>query len=106
MDNFLRARTSDVRFSNELRRVDMRNTHWYNAGQRTRVVHETFAVPPGEAKTEEPKKKRQKRMKTTDSGNEKTATSDGSDTGVCWSDFERVPNTKAGEKGSCRPKKK
>lgn len=33
-------------------------------------------------------------------------TSDGSDGGACWSDYERVPGTKPGEKGSCRPKKK
>ena len=31
---------------------------------------------------------------------------DGSDGGVCWSDYERTPGTKEGEKGSCRPKKK
>ena len=31
-------------------------------------------------------------------------TSDGSDSGECWSDYERVTGTKAGEKGSCHPK--
>ena len=30
--------------------------------------------------------------------------SDNSDGGPCWSDHERVPGTKAGEPGSCRPK--
>ena len=30
--------------------------------------------------------------------------SDDTDSGPCWSDHERVPGTKAGEKGSCRPK--
>ena len=33
-------------------------------------------------------------------------TSDDTDAGACWSDHERVPGTKPGEKGSCRPKKK
>ena len=102
MDNFLKRRRSDVRFSNELRRVDMSTTSWYNAGQRYSVVRETFAAT-SDTKSEDytPKKKR---MKKTDSGGERSATSDGSDTGVCWSDFERVPGTKQGEKGSCRPK--
>ena len=105
MDNFLKRRQSDVRFSNELRRVDMSTTSWYNAGQRYNVVRETFAAT-SDTKSEDytPDKKKKKRMKKTDSGGEKTATSDGSDTGVCWSDYERVPGTKQGEKGSCRPK--
>ena len=33
-------------------------------------------------------------------------TSDNSDAGVCWSDYERVPGTEEGAKGSCRPKGK
>ena len=33
-------------------------------------------------------------------------TSDGSDGGPCYSDYERDPSKKAGEKGSCRPKSK
>lgn len=32
--------------------------------------------------------------------------SDDSDSGPCYSDYERTPGTKAGEKGSCRPKRK
>ena len=34
------------------------------------------------------------------------SSSDDSDSGPCWSDYERDPSKKAGEKGSCRPKKK
>ena len=111
MDNFLKRRQSDVRFSNELRRVDMSNTSWYNLGQRVTVTHHTFAAKPetksetkSNSKPEPTIKKKKKRMKKTESGGEKTATSDGSDAGVCWSDYERVPGTKQGEKGSCRPK--
>ena len=105
MDGFLKRRQSDVRFSNELRRVDMSATNWYNAGTRINVIHETFAVKKESNESEEPaKKKKKKRTKKTESGNEKSATSDGSDSGICWSDYERTPNTVAGTKGSCRPK--
>ena len=45
------------------------------------------------------KKGKDGKMKLTDG-----ETSDGSDSGVCWSDYERVPGTEAGSKGSCRPK--
>lgn len=84
MDNFLKRRQSDVRFSNELRRVDMSTTSWYNAGQRYSVVRETFAAT-SDTKSEEPApKKKKKRMKKTDSGGERSATSDGSDGGPCW----------------------
>jgi hypothetical protein len=37
---------------------------------------------------------------------ENRSSSDDTDAGACWSDHERVPGTKPGEKGSCRPKKK
>lgn len=110
MDNFLKRRRSDVRFSNELRRVDMSNTSWYQSGQRFNVVRETFSAGSSDTKSDTksedaaPNKKKKKRMKKTESGGEKSATSDGSDDGVCWSDYERVPGTKQGEKGSCRPK--
>ena len=33
-------------------------------------------------------------------------TSDGTDGGVCWSDYERTPGTTEGAEGSCQPKKK
>jgi hypothetical protein len=36
----------------------------------------------------------------------KRESSDDSDSGPCYSDYERTPGTKAGEKGSCRPKGK
>jgi hypothetical protein len=85
----------------------MSNTHWYNAGQRVTVLHETFSASAenkSDSKPEPTIKKKKKRMKKTESGNEKSATSDGSDGGPCWSDYERVPGTVAGTKGSCRPK--
>ena len=92
MDNWIKNRRSDVRFSNELRRVDMKNTSWYNAGQRVNVVRETFSAAKeyksdskSESKKPEPTiKKKKKRMKKTESGNEKSATSDNSDGGPCW----------------------
>lgn len=79
MDNWIKRRRSDVRFQNELNRVDMYpNTSWYNTGARFNVVHETFSVSsaasaPAEEAPE--KKKKKKRKKTTESGNEKSATS-------------------------------
>lgn len=87
MDQWISRRRNDVRFSNELRRVDMSNTHWYNAGQRVTVLHERFSASAGtksDSKPEPTIKKKKKRMKKTESGNEKSATSDGSDGGPCW----------------------
>ena len=92
MDGWLQRRTSDVRFSNELRCVDMSNTNWYNSGQRVTVHRETFSAKMDyktESKSDSKpeatiKKKKKKRMKKTDSGGEKTATSDGSDGWPCW----------------------
>ena len=108
MDSWLQKRRSDERFAHELRRVDMGNgSSWFRAPPRVVVTsHHTFAAESDYESKTEPTKKKKKRMKKTDSGGEKSATSDGSDGGVCWSDYERTPNSKEGEKGSCRPKKK
>lgn len=57
----------------------------------------------GEKKTDTPKKSKKRKSDKKSGGD---STSDGSDDGPCWSDYERVPGTKEGEKGSCRPKKK
>ena len=86
MDQWISRRRNDVRFSNELRRVDMSNTRWYNAGQRVTVLHETFSASAGTKSDSKPEPtiKKKKRMKKTESGNEKSATSDGSDGGPCW----------------------
>lgn len=51
---------------------------------------------PKKKKDSSPKKKRKK--------SEGSATSDGSDSSPCWSDYERTPGTEEGAKGSCRPK--
>ena len=101
---FLNRRRGDARFTNERRvtgvSTSMRsfddnnpmNAVWYAASKREsglkRTV-ETFAV----------KKDEDGKKKLTEG-----ETSDNSDAGVCWSDYERVPGTKEGEKGSCRPK--
>ena len=75
MDGWLQNRRQDVRFSNELRRVDMGGTSWYNAGQRVVVSHHTFAATADSNSKPEPtiKKKKKKRMKKTESGNERSA---------------------------------
>lgn len=92
MDRFLASRRADPRFANE-RRVTMGSEPWYaSAPRRSGVVKRsshTFAV----------KKDKDGKKKLTDG-----ETSDGTDSGVCWSDYERTPGTKEGEKGSCRPK--
>tara|TARA_Y100000389_G_scaffold202240_1_gene246977 strand:+ start:1266 stop:1619 length:354 start_codon:yes stop_codon:yes gene_type:complete len=99
---FLQRRRADARFQNERRVTGVVARHstfdapnassWYNAPRRNtglkRTV-ETFAM----------KKGKDGKMKLTDG-----ETSDGSDSGVCWSDYERVPGTEQGAKGSCRPK--
>ena len=104
MDRFLASRRADPRFANE-RRVTMGSGTasttaastgaWYaSAPRRSGIVKRSshrFAV----------KKDKDGKKKLTDG-----ETSDGTDSGVCWSDYERVPGTKEGEKGSCRPKKK
>jgi len=104
MEGFIASRLADSRYRS--RRVDAfaslvsDERAWYESSLK-RERH-TFAMADGDgAKKDsaksEPKKKKKKAL--TDG-----ETSDGSDSGVCWSDYERTPGTKEGEKGSCRPK--
>ena len=90
---FLARRRADPRFAHERSAPSVvSNASWYNeprreSGLKRRV--ETFAI----------KKDKDGKKHLTEG-----ETSDGSDSGVCWSDYERTPGTKEGEKGSCRPK--
>ena len=99
-----------------MRRVDTKKRvgeSWYTAGARHTTTKHLFSASQGSGESEKSEKseketkkktKKEKRRKKTESGNEKTATSDGTGNGVCWSDYERVANTTTGAKGSCRPK--
>ena len=114
MERFLTARAADKRFANE-RRVTMESTSWYSTQKYTfsasqhKSESNTHTMTPHKG-DDSPKKKKRKRK----SGEafseakkkklENRTSSDDSDSGPCWSDYERTPNTKAGEKGSCRPK--
>ena len=127
MDGFLFRRVADARFKNE-RRVTVGGGSggggsgggtWYLASARpTHVTHHTFSdyksgdsnhkMTPHKGDDDGPKKKK-KKAKGEFSESKKEAltnrtSSDDSDGGPCWSDYERVPGTKAGAKGSCRPK--
>ena len=104
MDHFIRRRVSDPRFGNT-RPVNM-GVPWYQqqagnyeppASVGLTTTRHNFAAKTRsmtEKEKSEPKKKKRKK----DGG----ATSDGSDS-PCWSDYERTPGTKEGEKGSCQP---
>lgn len=116
MERFLQQRTSDPRYRQAQARVDMPTQHWYHnapvAGEDAALRARRFPVQQHvfSAKTEEktaearsddkPKKKR----KHENPRNDGSATSDNSDRGECQSDYERVPDTTYGSKGSCRPK--
>lgn len=119
MDAWIARRRTDVRFRNEMRRVEMPSTApWYASAEGTKVTHHTFSAKTESsamhAKKEasshsssdgeggKAKSKKKKKRKREDKGG--SSTSDGSDGGPCWSDYERVPNTVEGTKGSCRPK--
>ena len=100
---FLQRRGADPRFANERR---VRGVAGMGAGTTAAdVCRAWYAAPARESglkrtvETFAMKKGKDGKMKLTDG-----ETSDGSDGGVCWSDYERVPGTKEGEKGSCRPK--
>ena len=66
---------------------------WFNVGRHNANAGKLKRKKDSEEFTESTKKKLRERE-----------TSDSSDSGECWSDYERVPGTKAGEKGSCQPK--
>ena len=104
MDAFLERRMKDGRYrlNTRMPAPPTAVTSWYetpefaNASRGTSVllggpVRANAAKPFSEAKKKEL---------------ENRDTSDGSDGGPCWSDYECTPGTEAGEKGSCRPKKK
>lgn len=106
MDHFLARRMNDGRYRlNVTRAPSTAATSWYESTEFANfangstsvilssngsVVRHNSSKPYSEAKKRE--------LESRD-------TSDGSDGGPCWSDYERVPGTEAGEKGSCRPKK-
>ena len=98
---FLARRRADPRFTNERGVsgvVDVApalpglSSAWYRESSREtglkRTVYEAAV-----------KKDKDGKSKLTEG-----ETSDNSDAGVCWSDYERVPGTEEGAKGSCRPK--
>lgn len=66
---------------------------WFNVGRHNANAGKLKRKKGSEEFTESTKKKLRERD-----------TSDSSDSGECWSDYERVPSKKAGEKGSCQPK--
>ena len=95
---FLARRRADPRFTNELAVAPVGPTmsYWFSQGTREtsqpgmkRTVHQAAV-----------KKDKDGKKHLTEG-----ETSDGSDGGVCWSDYERTPGTEEGAKGSCRPKK-
>ena len=120
METWLARRTSDSRFQNERRVTGTSGGNWYLAGQRFKRETHTFSaseyksgddnrkMTPHKGDSSPKKKKKRKSGEAfTESEKKKLenrTSSDDSDGGPCWSDYERVPGTKAGEKGSCRPK--
>ena len=123
MDSWLSRRAADPRFQNERRVTGTSQGNWYLAGHRFQRESHTFSASEyksgdtshkmtphkgdGPEKTIKKKKKRKSGEAFTESEKKKLenrTSSDDSDGGPCWSDYERVPGTKAGEKGSCRPK--
>lgn len=110
MDAFLQRRMADGRYrlNTSARSVPATAiTSWYESNSvsaaatntRTAIVLGSDEPQRFNASAAPFSKEKVKKLETRD-------TSDGSDGGACWSDYERVPGTKPGEKGSCRPKKK
>ena len=106
MDRFIRDRLNDKRFDSRPVRTSGRpQVAWFEQARRAPeevdliVRRHNASATKYEKGPDSPKKKTKKRKKSDDDG-----TSDGSDSSPCWSDYERVPGTKEGEKGSCRPK--
>ena len=113
MDAFIRNRLNDRRFDSRPVAMESRPpVAWYEQPRAT--VTESDAVglsvvrhnasaasykpmSPKKKEAYSPKKKKHKKS-------EESATSDGSDSSPCWSDYERTPGTEEGTKGSCRPK--
>ena len=108
MEVFLKQRRQDPRFLYSNNRVEAFGTQtppWYTQSTAPRFQGEvhtfTFSASKESSEEEAKKKKAEKKKKRSDSD-----TSDGSDGGRCWSDYEPTPGKKAYEKGSCRPEKK
>jgi hypothetical protein len=127
MEGFLQRRATDPRFQNE-RRVAAGGGTWYygDAAARTSVTTHTFsaanassggygASPKMSEKKSDgsPRKSRKlKRKKGSDEFTEAQKkelrnrdSSDGSDSGGCWSGYESVDGVAKGKKGSCKKKK-
>jgi len=109
MEGFIKSRVNDRRFGNS-RPVDMGvSTSWVPLSSRP-DIHSIQRVNASmgdksyskEGSSEKPKKKKAKTTskKGSDAG---SVTSDGTDNGTCWSNYERNEKPK-GSKGSCEPK--
>ena len=105
MEQFIRHRLNDKRFdSRPVRTSGKPQVAWYEQDRRTSQEIDVVITRHNASATKHDKeynspKKTKKRKKS-----ENDSTSDGSDSGPCWSDYERVPGTEQGAKGSCRPK--
>lgn len=126
MEGFLQRRANDPRFQNE-RRVTSGGGAWYfgEATTRTSVTRHTFSAANASSggyeaspkmsdkKDGSPRKSRKlKRKKGSDEFTEAQKkelrnrdSSDGSDSGGCWSGYESVEGVPKGKKGSCKKKK-
>lgn len=117
MDQFLQRRRSDPRFHQGTTVPHHSSTavgDWYRKTTEVKTDRFTFSAAgnyetsPKKSDADKPKKKKRKSGEAFTEGEKKKlenrTSSDDSDGGPCWSDYERVPGTKAGEKGSCRPK--
>ena len=124
MDRFLTRRAQDARFQNERRVVGFPSMteRWYNEQQpqATKVERFTFAAAKGEDNhqmtphKDDGEKKSRKLKRKKGGGGEFTEaekkrlrnrdSSDGSDSGGCWSGYESVEGVAKGKKGSCKKK--
>lgn len=122
MDRFLTRRAQDARFQNERRVIGFPSMaeRWYNEQpQVTKVEHFTFAAKAEDHHQTTPhkddgKKKSRKLKRKKGGGGEFTEgekkrlrnrdSSDGSDSGGCWSGYESVEGVAKGKKGSCKKK--
>jgi hypothetical protein len=115
MESLVRRHLRDPRFAKRAGIVSQTAvTPWYASSalpadrqlKVTTHLASAYAAEKKQAKSEdaEPNKKKRKKKDTDSGGN--ASTSDGSDGGPCWSDYERTPGTKEGTKGSCKPKNK
>ena len=118
MEQFLKRRASDPRFKLGTH-VSAHSTTavsaWYRHHAPVHVEHFTFSAPKAASSDESPKKKKSRKLRRKPGSEEFTEsqkkelrerdTSDGSDSGGCWSGYESTGKPK-GEKDSCRKKKK